>query len=347
MRTRSRPRFTGTLLVLAVALLVAPTLSCGGERGEAARPKVRVALHPFLSYAPLILAKEAGDFETEGLEVELVAMKGSKGAVPLLLSREIDVLPAALGPGLFNAIGHGGGVRLVADKGRFPASGCTHLALAVREEILREGRLIWRGRALSLSADPGMTSEFFAERALARVGFPLGRVRIVAIPNEVEVAALEKGSLDLAVVGTPWLPLPSTTRGVRILTREIDVLPLFQSGVLAYGPRLTEDAPIIGKRFMVAYLQGIRRYNHGKTPENIATLARVTGLDPDLLRRTCWPPVQVDGRLDSRSIQMYQEWAVQKGYVDRVLPESLWGDPRFLDYATGRLKSTDAGEGGS
>jgi ABC-type nitrate/sulfonate/bicarbonate transport system substrate-binding protein len=296
---------------------------------------------PYLTYAPLVLAQEAGDFQARGLDVEFVSMRSSTGAVPLLLGGDLDVLPAYLGPGFFNAIARGEAIRLVADAGRLPSSGCTLLALVVRGDVLEDRRPVSSRRALSLSAPAGMTSELFAERALEQAGVSLDRVRTVAMPNEAELAALEKGSLDLAVLGSPWLPLPPTSKDVQILARERDVLPGFQSAVLAFGPRLVEREPQVGGRFMMAYLDGVRRYNRGKTAENLAILSRATGLEPGLLNRTCWPPIREDGQIDLQSVRRYQEWAARKGYLDQVLPEGRWWDPRFIDQA-GRA-STFAG----
>lgn len=330
---------------LVLATLVAAFLACDDADMEAPRAKVRVALMlPYLTYAPLVLAQEAGDFEAQGLDVEFVSMRSSAGAVPLLISGDLDVLPAYIGPGFFNASARGEAVRLVADAGRFPTSGCTLLALAVREDVLREGRLDSSRRNLSLSAPTGMTSELFAERALEQARYPLDRVRTVVVPNQSELTALEQGALDLAVLGSPWLPLPSTSQGVRIWTRERDVLPGFQSAILAYGPRLIEREPEVGRRFMVAYLEGVRRYNRGKTRTNLAVLSRATGLEPDLLERTCWPPIREDGLIDLESVMQYQVWAMRKGYLDHVLPEGRWWDPRFLGHAGRTFKPESAVE---
>jgi len=331
---RFEPRSRGGLACVALATFVASLLACGGAAREAPRAKVRVAVMlPYLTYAPIVLAQEGGDFEAQGLDVEFVSMRSSTGAVPLLISGDLDVLPAYLGPGLFNAIARGQDVRFVADGGRFATDGCTHLALIGRVDVLQDGQPVSSRHDLSLSARAGQSSELFAERALEQAGFPLDRLRTVAIPNEAELAALEKGALDLAVMGSPWLPLPPTSTGVRILAREQDVLPGFQSTVLVYGPRLLEREPEVGKQFMVAYLEGLRRYNRGKTRENLEVLSRATGLDPGLLERTCWPPIGEDGRIDPGSIQEYQVWAARKGYLDQLLPERRWWDPRFVDHA--------------
>ncbi len=46
---------------------------------------------------------------------------------------------------------------------------------------------------------------------------------------------------------------------------------------LYYGPAFTDTNPEVGRRSMVAYLQGVRQYNQGKTDRNI-------GIPPELHR---------------------------------------------------------------
>ena len=325
-----------------LALLAA---SCGSDGSEtkAGRAQVRVALLPFLSNAPLILAREEGDFAAQGLEVEFVRMAVSKGAVASLLRGDLDVLPAFPGPGLLNAMARGGGVRFVADKGRFPTSECLYQALVMRDALLQGRPGLESGAdVLTLSVDATTVSHFFVERALEQAGLPVERLRVVTIPNEAELDALAQGSIDLAVLSDPWLTrFVGEGRGT-IWKTAGSVLPGFQFAVVAYGPSLTERRPEVGKRFMTAYLQGVRRYNEGKTSRNVAILAKATGLQPALLRTTCWPEIHSDGRIDAESIRAFQQWALEKGYVDRVLPADEWWDPRFVDHADGALAGTAA-----
>ena len=54
---------------------------------------------------------------------------------------------------------------------------------------------------------------------------------------------------------------------------------------LYYGPAFLDKDPELGRRFMVAYLQGVKQYNEGKTERNLEILQNYTRLDRDLLKQ--------------------------------------------------------------
>jgi hypothetical protein len=84
---------------------------------------------------------------------------------------------------------------------------------------------------------------------------------------------------------------------------------------------------------MVAYLQGVRRYNRGKTERNLEILEKHTGLDRDLLEEACWPAFRRDGRINARSILDFQTWAREAGILDVDVPEDQFWEPRYIDHA--------------
>ncbi len=84
---------------------------------------------------------------------------------------------------------------------------------------------------------------------------------------------------------------------------------------------------------MVAYLKAVRQYNEGKTPRNVEVLMNRTGLEEDLLRSACWPPIGNDIRVQAGSLLEYQEWAVSRGIAERILSEEELVDHRFVEHA--------------
>ena len=108
-----------------------------------------------------------------------------------------------------------------------------------------------------------------------------------------------------------------------------EVLPGAQHSVVAFGPRLLGKDRDVGRRFLVAYLQGVRQYNLGKTERNLDLLAAETGVDRELLRAACWPSIRGDGKIDVASVLEFQKWAVRRGALDAVVPAERFWDPSF------------------
>jgi NitT/TauT family transport system substrate-binding protein len=116
---------------------------------------------------------------------------------------------------------------------------------------------------------------------------------------------------------------------------DCDVTPGFQYSYIAFGPNLLEKDRDAGRRFIVAYLKGARRFNQGKTERNLDIVARHTIYDRGTLERIGWIRMQEDGMLDVESVLEMQRWAKERGLIDRVLePDEFW-DPSFIEYAVG------------
>ncbi|MFN2298890.1 MAG: hypothetical protein ACK2UB_08570, partial [Anaerolineales bacterium] len=65
--------------------------------------------------------------------------------------------------------------------------------------------------------------------------------------------------------------------------------------------------------------------------------AEYTKLDPELLRRICWPAMRDDGAVDLETIMDYQEWAVANGQLSEVAGEDAVWDSRFVNFANKQL----------
>jgi hypothetical protein len=124
------------------------------------------------------------------------------------------------------------------------------------------------------------------------------------------------------------------------------VLPDGQISYVAFGPRLLEREPQLGKDFMVAYLKGVRQLAAGKTERNVDIVARGSELAPEFVQACCWTDFRPDGRLNVDSMLDFQNWALAAGLADKPLtPEQFW-DPTFVDYANEVLGPADEAPAG-
>jgi NitT/TauT family transport system substrate-binding protein len=308
----------------------------GVEEDAAEEPRViKMQLLQFLTYGPVFIALEEGYFADEGIEIEMVAGRRAPEAVPLLARGELDVMGGSLCVALFNAVARGSNVRVVADRGYLAADGPTWFGVVARDSLTPEALTTMAGQTgrLKIACPTDTPQTLLLDTMLAGYGLSLADVDAQFVPPPALVTTLEHERADIAVIGQPWLTRLLDSEHVKLLHRGEEVIPDMQLGILAFGPSLLEEDSEAGKRFMVANLRGVRRYNEGKTQRNIEILARHTGLDPEFLRRAPWPNMAGDGRLDLESTLAFQGWAHGRGLVDRELTaQEIW-DSRFVDYA--------------
>jgi len=328
---RARWRFgwwpLGLLLLLTLPRGAAP---------DTGVTRLKVVMVPYLSNAPLFIAATEGYFTEQGLEVEFVQMTRTVAAVPALLGGELDVLPAVISPGLFNAVARGGVLRLVANKGHIAPTGCSATTVLVRR-ALADSRVLedpaqLRGRRIVMP-NPASFEGFVVEKLLRQGGVRLDEIQVVDIPPPAEPEAFRNGAIDITVAGEPWLTRAVQTGHAVPWIPAQQLVPGFDYAFIVFGPTLLEKQPEAGRRFMTAYLRAVRQYAQGKTERNLEILARYTGLERELLRGVCWPAIRQDGRVDMAGVLDFQTWAADRRFLDRsVGPERFW-DGSFVEHA--------------
>lgn len=326
----------------AVALAALLTIACVGAKEPAvpdnadnAAPrltKVTLNINPTLTYAPLMIASDAGFFTQEGIDPELVSLD-SNSAVAAAAAGKLDVLSAGIRSGVFNMMLKGVPLKIVADKGHSSPGVCAPEAFiatvgAARRIEAAGGSL--RGERVALTR--GGTVEFLIVRLLESRKLTTDDVVIVQMPQGS--AASSRGKMDaLRYISEPNLSASLAEGWAAVVASPEEVAPGHQTAVIVYGKRLFEDDPDLGHRFMRAYLRGVRRYNEGKTAENVATISRHTKLPPEIIRSACWTTISADGQIDPTAVQPFLEWALEQNYLDAAVTPALWWDPTFIESA--------------
>jgi NitT/TauT family transport system substrate-binding protein len=308
---------------------------------------LRVMMLPHLTFAPLLIAQEEGFFAAEGLDVRFYRLGTPASTVPLLLQGKLDVLPTPASPALLNAIGRGSPVRFVADKGHLPASrSCSHMSIVVRRELLKpegSGETPSDGASHAPSIRRLSTSRealfrFLVTKAFESRGLSLEQVERIYLPAAAELDALRDGAVDAAFISDPWKSRLVEGGDGAVWVELEDVVPDMQYSLIVYGQKLLEEEPELGRRFMVAYVRGIRQLNQGKTERNLEVLEAATGFDREELRRLCWPSFRDDGRINAESVIDFQRWLVNRGLIDVSVPEQQFWEPSFTEYANQALE---------
>jgi NitT/TauT family transport system substrate-binding protein len=183
----------------------------------AAQSKITVAIGggACLCYLPTVLAKQLGEYEKAGLDVELVDLKGGSDALKAVLGGSADVVS-----GYFDHC-----VNLAAKKqelqsfvvyDRYPG-----LVLVVAPSHNGEIKSIkdLAGKKIGVSA-PGSSTDFFLKYLLKKNGVDASGVAVIGVGlGATAVAAMEQGQIDAAVMLDPSVPvLQGSHPDLRILS---------------------------------------------------------------------------------------------------------------------------------
>ena len=182
-----------------------------------AQTKVTVAVGggACLCYLPTVLAKQLGEFDKAGLNVDLVDLKGGSDALKAVLGGSADVVS-----GYFDHC-----VNLAAKKqelqafvvyDRYPG-----LVLVVSPKHTNEIKSIkdLAGKKVGVSA-PGSSTDFFLKYLLKKNGLDPAGTSVIGVGlGATAVAATEQGQIDAAVMLDPSVTvLQGSFKDLRILS---------------------------------------------------------------------------------------------------------------------------------
>jgi NitT/TauT family transport system substrate-binding protein len=306
------------------------------EKGSALQV-VHISGRTAIANAPLFIADEEGFFAREGIKLEFVTLStNSTQNIPALEQEKVDAIAAQLNVGFFNAVAKGARSRNVVDRGHVDPRSCDFTGIIGRGSLFTSDdppadQL--RGRRFAVN--PVGASGYLLARYLSSKGMTNSDVTFVTLPDNVQLQALQRGSIDAEFATEPLLT-PSL-RGNHLIAPGNKYTPGLQYSFIVFGPSLLVTHRDLGQRFINAYLRGVRQYNQGKTSRNLDIISRRVRLNADTARSLCWAPIRNDGALDTPSLQEFQKWGVQQGYQIRTLSDSEFIDSEFARKATDEL----------
>ena len=331
----------GLCLVGVVLLLT------GSAIGQAPATTLRVGLVASVSDAGFFVPMERGYFAEQGLAIEFVPFRSAADMIAPLGVGQLDVGGGAVSAGLFNAMARGVDLRIVADKGTI-RTGQSYEALIIRRDLVESGRFKTladlKGLRIGLAArgiSPHIDLVMFAQKANLRPDDV--EITIMAFPDMVP--AMANKALDGALLIEPFRT-QALEQQIGVFIESADkIYPDHQVAVVLYAPHMRREKVDAGRKFMVAYLQGVRDFNDAfikKQPEKkqqvIGALAKFTPVkDFALYEKMVMPWLDPDGTVNRQSLRFDQEWYAQNGYVSTKVNLSLVVDDRFVLYALQRL----------
>lgn len=316
------------MIAATVALAASLGITACGQRtdktGTAPLQKVRVSFQPHLSFSPIMIAQEEGFFRDEGLDVELVNALQHEETLVALIAGDLDVRPGPISSGFLSAVSQGAKIRVVADQGYLKRDGCTYFGI-----VARKGVDTSRPKSITkIRASLDGTSRYVVSRMLEQRGISLSTLETVRLPEAVVGNSLQTGALDAGAVSEPTLSRLAATEK-RWLSGQ-DGAPDFQWGVLSFGDRFLTREPELGVKFLRAFRRAVAQFNEGKTPRNIAIIAKGTDDTPESIAAACWPSYHEGARINWQSIADFQVWAISQGLMKSAVTESQAWDSTFV-----------------
>ena len=305
--------------------------------------RVRAGEVGILAGAGYYLALEKGYFAEQGLDVESIHFATTAEETAPLAAGQLEIGAGAHSAGLFNAIGRGLDIKLVADYGH-SEPGRPGNALVVRTAAVEAGELRGvpdlRGRRAAIaSLSIGVVSD--VRGYLAQGGLTLSDLTLEQMAFPDMMPALSNGSVDAAIIVEPFMTLVQQTGvGTRWLY-DYEVNPDHQVASVLYGPAFVREQPEAARRWMVAYLKGVRDFNDGfvrgnaaAREESIQVLMKSTPIrDRALYERMTVLGLDPDGALRVDSLRADQELFLQLGQQDRAIDLDAAVDPQYVRYA--------------
>jgi NitT/TauT family transport system substrate-binding protein len=238
---------------LFLAFFIATPLS----RGICATTLTRF-LYPSFSgtWATPWIAKEAGYFAAEGMDVELIRVGGSTRIVAALLGGSAPFVSAG-GSAAIAASAAGGDVVIIAAAFNFSA-----FHLMARPEIKQPSDL--KGKKAGISAF-GSSSDILVRLALKKYGLEPGKdVAILPMGGQPEAfAALQNGSAHLAGLTFP-LYLSAVKAGMTEPIKVSEVGFEDVTGTVITTRSFVAQQRDMALRFLRAFIRGMHRYKTDK-----------------------------------------------------------------------------------
>ena len=303
---------------IMMALFLRRVMSCiaalvlmSGAALAQAKVTIAVGGAACLCYLPTVLAKQIGEYDKAGLNVEIVDFKGGSQALTAVLGGSADVVSGYFDH-CVNLAAKNQSLQAFVVYDRYPG-----LALVVAPKNSASIKSIkdLAGKRIGVSA-PGSSTDFFLKYLLNKHGVDPNSVGVIGIGlGATAVAAMEQGSVDAAVMLDPSVTLlQGKNKDLKILSdtrTQHDTLEVF-GGEYPGGALYTRADWITAHQketqALTNAILATLKWIHAHTPEDIMAKMppELVGADKALylaaLKNTI-PMYSLTGKMDPKGAQ--------------------------------------------
>lgn len=280
------------LLALLLASLLGTALAQDAADTHGVEPldppePVEVAYVPIMKFATLYVAAERGLFEKYGLEVDINRVASGTEAIAFLTEGQIDVGGIAIVTSLWNGWNQGLDIRIIAPGALEPFEG-SPTKFMVRADLQASGEVSemadLRGRTVAMAGGPGSGGEYLAAKALELGGLTIRDVNVVQIGNADIPAAFENGSVDAALLGSPYAD--QAEAGGTAVPLATDLTPGLMTVAFVGSGAFVQERPEVARRFVLALAEAARMMQGDAylSDENVAAYLKYVNTTEEALR---------------------------------------------------------------
>jgi NitT/TauT family transport system substrate-binding protein len=218
-----------------------------------------------VSDAAFLIADKKGYFHDAGIEVKFTTFDSAAQMVAPLGTGQLDAGGGAPSAGLYNAIAQGVNLKIVADRSSSGPlnSGYGLLPLVVRKDLVTSGKFKTIADLKGMKVgEPAKGSASIAtiQRLMQKANLNYSDVQHVFLGFPNQVVAFANGGLDASILLEPW-GTQAVRSGYAVKIAGDDTwYPNQQIATLIYSDEFIAKRPDVAKRFMIAYLKGLRYY---------------------------------------------------------------------------------------
>jgi len=324
-----------------------PAASASAKPAASGLTKVSLGLLYSVSDSGILIAQERGYFKDQGLEVDMTRFNTLVDMVGPVGAGQLDIAAGAPAAGLYNAIGRDVPIKIVADKGSAPSPQWDFTGLVLRKDLIDSGKVKdykdLKGLKL-VTSGKGNSPEVALAAALKKGGLTLKDVDFEQMGFPDMVTALSNKGIDGGIVIEPFLSkIVSSGTGVA-WKRNLDLLGHNQQiAIIAYGQKVFNNQDV-GRRWMMAYIKGLRDYNDAFGPKKkgyddvVKILAKDTTVKDVAVYSQITPAgLDPNGKLDTASMQEDIDYYQGAGYLKQKVDLPSLVDTSFQQYAVQQL----------
>ena len=328
-------------------LIAAAMIACVSPAAAQA-PLKKVTIGGTLSATDIGLwvAHKKGYFRDEGIDADFVTFDSAARMIAALGTGELDVSAGGHSAGLFNAVARGIDVRIVADKSQ-NVVGRSSIKLLVRKALVDSGRYKTFADLKGLKvaeAAPGGSAFPIIVKFLEKGGLTYNDIDRVYMSFPQMSVALQSGAIDVALPAEPSVTQALRMGGVVAVANDYDVYPIHQVSELMYSGKFAKTDVDLARRFMRAFLRGVRYHNDALGPngeftgaqgDEVVSIAVEYGpfKDPAVWRSFILSYCGPDGTLHVPSLKEDLELFKKQKYIEGTVEIEQAIDTSFVEWA--------------
>ncbi|HEX6958855.1 MAG TPA: ABC transporter substrate-binding protein [Ferrovibrio sp.] len=328
-------------IATAATFALLPTLAAPAL----AKDRAVIAALPFISTAPVFIAKERGYFDAEGIDLDIKTFNAAQAVAVAVASGDADFGVTAFTGGFFNLAGKGA-LKVIAAQSR-EEPGYKFVAYIASKKAYDAGFRSpkdFPGKTVAITT-VGSSFHYNLGMLADKYGFKLDQVTmkpVQSVPNMM--AALSGGQVDATILpANNALKLEHEGTG-KIIGWVSDYTP-WQLGALFTSTKNVKDKRPMVERFVKAYQKGLADYaaaflakdSEGNRMAGEKALAAMPALEKWVKPTPTLDVVKIganymdpQGRLDVKNIYEQLAWYQEQGLVDKSVKAEDFLDLSFV-----------------